>query len=511
MPVSLLRLTAPRRPGAALVLALWASAPLAAQAARAENVAVARPYATSAPARALAERIEAVLARPAVSQVTWGIEVRDPAGTVLYARNAARPMVPASNLKLIVAAAAAHHLPADYRFRTSLYATGPVRDGVLEGDLVLYGRGDPMISSRYFPTRTAVFEMIADSLRARGIRRITGGVVADESWWDREYVREDWDPSDRLWWYAAPVSALGFNDNSIDFRILPGASAGAPARITAEPASGAYRLQNATRTVAAGGRQTVDFERGTGPGAVRAFGQIPLGAGASTESFAVDDAARWTGTVFREVLEARGIAVARGEVRIVSDPAASVSGGSAALVEWLSPPLPQAIGPVLLTSQNWFAEALVKTMGREVQGRGTWEAGLALERAFLTQVVGIDPADFVLRDGSGLSAHNRVTPRALARLLEYVRDTPRQAVVRARLPVSGAQDGSLRSRLTDLSGRVSAKTGYIGGVNSMSGFVRAADGRELVFVVLANGRGERAQVVRAIDDVVRAVAAEGAR
>lgn len=507
-----LRWTAPRRLVAALLLASAARAPLAAQAARAENVAASRPYATSAPARTgLAQRIDAVLARPAVSGVTWGIVVRDTDGAVLYARNAARLMVPASNLKLVVSAAAAHYLDPDYRFRTSVYATGPVRDGVLEGDLVLYGRGDPMISSRYFPARTTVFERLADSLRARGVRRVAGGVVADESWWDAEHVRADWEPEDRLWWYAAPVSALGLNDNAIDFRILPGASAGAPARITGEPATAAYRLQNATRTVAAGARQTVDFERGAGPGDVRAVGQIPLGAGASTESFAVDDAARWTGTVFREVLESRGIGVGRGEVRVVSDPAASVSGRAAALAEWTSPPLPQAIGPILLTSQNWFAEGLVKTMGREVQGRGSWEAGLALERDFLVRVVGIDPADFVLRDGSGLSANNRVTPRALARLLEYVRQTPRQAVVRAKLPVSGAPDGSLRNRLTDLRGRVAAKTGYIGGVNSMSGFVTAEDGRELVFSVLGNGEGSRAAVVAAIDDVVRAVAAEGGR
>lgn len=511
--MSTIRFLRSRRLAAALLPALWGPAVLPAQTTRAGNVAASHPYATSAPARTrLAERIDAVLSRPAVSRVAWGIEVRDAAdGTVLYARDAARPMVPASNLKLIAVAAAAHHLDPDYRFRTSVYATGPVVDGVLQGDLVLYGRGDPMISARYFPTRTTVFERMADSLRARGIRRVTGGVVADESWWDREYVREDWDPADRLWWYAAPVSALGFNDNSIDFRVLPGASAGTPARISAEPASAAYRLQNTTRTVASGGSYTIDFERGSGPGAVRAVGQVPLGAGADTESFAVDDAARWTGTVFREVLERGGIDVARDEVRVVSDPAASVSAGSAALVEWRSPPLPQAIGPVLMKSQNWFAEALVKTMGREVRGRGSWEAGLALEREFLTRVVGIDSADFVLRDGSGLSDRNRVTPRALARLLEYVARTPRQAVVRERLPVSGAQEGSLRERLTDLRGRVAAKTGYIGGVNSLSGFLAMPDGRELIFVVIGNGEASQADRIRAIDDVVRAIAAEGGR
>ena len=501
--------SSPRRLAAAL-LVLAAALPLAAQAPRGENVAASRGYATSAPARTrLAERIDAVLARASVANVSWGIEVRDASsGTVLYARNAARPFVPASNLKLVVAAAAAHHLDPGYRFRTSLYAAGPVRDGVLEGDLVLYGRGDPMISARYFPSRTAVFETMADSLRARGIRRVTGAVVADESWWDREYVRPDWDEADRLWWYAAPVSALGFNDNAIDFVIRPGAAAGEPARIAGQPASGAYRLENATRTVAAGGRHTLDLERGAGPGRVRAFGQIPLGTAADEESFAVDDAARWTGTVFREVLEARGIDVGTDAVRVVSDPAASVAAGTPALVEWLSPPLPQAIGPVLLRSQNWFAEALVKTLGRELRGQGSWAAGLAIERAFLTGVVGVDSADFVLRDGSGLSAGNQVTPRGLGRLLAYIHATPRQRMVRDALPVSG-RTGSLERRLTDLTGRVAAKTGYIGGVNSLSGYVSMPDGRTLAFVIIGNGDASQAERVRAIDDVVRAIAAEG--
>lgn len=511
--MSSIRSLAPRRLAAALLLALGAPSLLPAQATRAGNVADSPAYATSGPARArLAERIDAVLSRPALARVTWGIEVRDGAtGTVVYARNAALPLVPASNLKLVVSAAAAHHLDPGYRFRTSVYATGPVVDGVLQGDLVLYGRGDPMMSARYFPTRTAVFDSLADSLAARGIRRVAGGVVADESWWDREYVRPDWDPADRLWWYAAPVSALLFNDNSIDITLRPGPSAGAPARVSAEPASDAHRLQNASRTVRSGSR-TLDLERGTGPGAVRVVGRVPLGAGADEEHFAVDDAARWTGTVFRETVERRGIGIDRDEVRVVSDPAASVAGGSAPLFDWRSPPLPQAIGPVLMNSQNLFAEVLVKTLGREVRGEGSWEAGLALERAFLTDVVGVDSADFVLRDGSGLSDGNRVTPRALARLLDYVRRTPAQAVVREKLPVSGAREGSLRSRFLEMPGRVAAKTGYIGGVNSLSGYLTMRDGRELIFVIIGNGEAAQADRIRAIDDVVRAIAAaEGGR
>lgn len=501
----------PRRLGAGL-LALAAIVPLAAQNPRPANVAGSYAYATSAPANPrLAARIDSILARPHLARAQWGIEVREAGtGRTLYSRNAARPLIPASNLKLVVAAAAAHHLDSDYRFRTTLYAAGPVRDGTVEGDMVLYGRGDPMISARYFPTRTAVLEMLADSLRARGIRRISGGIVADESWMDREYVRADWDAYDLRWWYAAPVGALGLNDNSIDFRILPGASAGAPARITGSPASGAWTLENASRTVAAGRPHTFNLERGSAPGAVRAVGNLPLGTAADTESFAVDNPARFTGIVFREVLERRGIDVARDPVRVVSDPSASTVSAATALVEWRSPPLPQAIGPVLMKSQNWFAELLVKTLGREVRGEGSWAAGLAVEREFLTAVVGIDSAEFVLRDGSGLSDRNRVTPRALVRLLDYVRRTPRQEMVRRALPLSGAEDGSLRNRLTDLRGRVAAKTGYIGGVDSLSGFLTLPDGREIIFAIIANGSGQPSSRMKAgIDDVVRAIAAAG--
>ncbi|HEX5724117.1 MAG TPA: D-alanyl-D-alanine carboxypeptidase/D-alanyl-D-alanine-endopeptidase [Longimicrobiaceae bacterium] len=491
--------------------ALLAAALLLGPVLPAHNVARAQAPATARPARDLAARIDSILGRSAVRRAHWGVEVRDAAtGRVLYSRDADRLFVPASNLKLVVAAAAAHHLDPGFRFRTTLSGTGPVQDGVLRGDLVLYGRGDPMLSARYFPSRTAVFEALADSLLARGVRAVAGGVVADESWFDADYVRGDWESYDLLWWYAAPVSALGFNDNSIDFRVEPGTAAGAAARITWQPESGFVELENRTRTVAAGGSHTLDFERVPGTRRVRAYGQIPLGTAPATESFAVESPALYAGTVFREVLERRGVRVGQAEVRVVSDPARSPARGAAALAEHASPPLERAIGPVLQRSQNWFAEQLAKTLGREVRGEGSWSAGLAVEREFLVRVVGVDSADFVLRDASGLSAGNLVTPRALVQILEYVRRTPRQAVVRRSLPVSG-REGSLQTRLGDLPGRVAAKTGYIGNVDSLSGFLTTDAGREVVFAIVANASGQpSARMKAAIDDVVRAIAA-GAR
>ena len=469
------------------------------------NLAPPRPAATSQ--SALAARIDSILQRPALRQAHWGIMVQDAAtGRVLYAKQAERHFVPASALKLVVSAAAAHHLPPDFRFRTTVYGTGPVQDGTLQGDLVLFGRGDPMISDRYFPSRTAVWEALADSLRARGVRRVSGAVVADESWFDADYVRGDWAEYDTRWWYGAPVSALGFNDNSIDFRIDPGAAPGARPRITWEPQSSYVSLENTARTGPAGSKMTLDFER-VGRNGIRAYGVIPMGTATQTEHFAAGNAAAYTGTVFREALERRGVDVAIDSVRVVSDPAQSPARGAALLAEHRSPPLAQAIGPVLLTSQNWFAEQLLKTLGRVVHGEGSWDAGLRVEREFLTGVVGVDSADFVLRDGSGLSSSNLVTPRALVQLLDFVRRTPRLSVVRDALPVSGGK-GSLLSRFTEMPGRVRAKTGYIGNVDSLAGYLTRADGSEVTFAIIANGSGQPSSRMKAgIDDIVRAVAA----
>jgi D-alanyl-D-alanine carboxypeptidase/D-alanyl-D-alanine-endopeptidase (penicillin-binding protein 4) len=487
--------------------ACCAAAPAPVRAQQDANLAPqAAPGATEgARAAALTERIDAVLARPGLRDADWGIEVRDAgSGRVLYARNAARPFIPASNLKLLVTATAAHHLPADYRYRTTLYATGPVRDGVLHGDLVLYGRGDPLISTRYGRPQGWVWEALADSLLARGIRRVSGGVVADESHFEAQHLRPDWDPYDLRWWYAAPVGALGYDDNSVEVHIEPGRVGAAPL-VSWAPRSEYVEVENRAVTVRPGRPSTVDLER-AGPHRIRVYGNVPGGAGPDVEFFAVSSGAEYAGVTFREALEQKGIEVDREAVRVVSDSALSPARGATVLAEHRSDPLPRVVAPILLKSQNWIAETLLKTVGREVRGEGSWNAGIAVERDVLTGVVGIDPADLALSDGSGLSENNRVTPRAFVKLLDYIHRTPEMAMVRQGLPVSG-REGSLQTRLTDLPGRVSAKTGYIGGVDSLSGWVTTNDGRTVLFSIIANRGGPSARMKAGIDDVVRAIAA----
>ncbi|HSJ13771.1 MAG TPA: D-alanyl-D-alanine carboxypeptidase/D-alanyl-D-alanine-endopeptidase [Longimicrobiales bacterium] len=463
--------------------------------------------ASAADSARIAARLAAVLDTGAMARVHWGIDVRDAStGQVLFGRNAHRLFIPASSLKLVVAAAAAHHLPASFRYRTTFLAGGPLRDGVLEGDLIVRGRGDPTISGRYEPAMTTLLAAFADSLRARGVRRISGAVVADETEWPYQPVHGDWEAYDLNWWYAARVGPLGFNDNAVDFRVAPGA-VGQRARITWQPDTRAFHFRNDTRTVAAGRPTTLDFDRVPGTDSIFAYGEIPADASARTESFAVRDPAHYFAMVLAEQLARAGIAIDSAHVRISRPPQLPARG--TVLFEYLSPPLARIVGPVLQTSQNWFAEQLVRTLGHEVSGEGSWAAGLAVERRFLSDVVGIDSATFRLRDGSGLSGGNLITPASLSRLLVHVRRDPRQQVVRDALPVSAAETGSLRRRLQDLPGRVQAKTGSIRNVDSLSGLLRTDSGRELAFSIVANGSGvSSARMRNVIDAAVRILAAE---
>ncbi|MGH7443809.1 MAG: D-alanyl-D-alanine carboxypeptidase/D-alanyl-D-alanine endopeptidase, partial [Longimicrobiales bacterium] len=304
--------------------------------------------------------IDDILERGELERAHWGVHAIDAqTGAVVYSRNADQLFVPASNLKLVVAAAGAHYLGADYVWRTELLAGGSVESGDLRGDLVIRGSGDPGISGRFADGEMlAVLEAWADSLSARGIERIGGAVVADQTLWDAQLRSPDWEIYDVNWWYAAPVAPLGFNDNAVDFRVQPG-GLGEPAHISWAPRTRSFVFDNRTRTVAAGGDYTLDFDRIAGTDTIFAYGELPVDAEARTEYFAVDDPGRHFATVFLEVLGANGIDVAASLGRSAYAPAPAPAGTP--LFTWTSAPLPVTIAPILLTSQNWFAEQLLKT------------------------------------------------------------------------------------------------------------------------------------------------------
>ena len=457
----------------------------------------------------LTRRLNALLDEPPFDRAIWGVAVANPSGRIVFARNADRLFIPASVTKILVASAAAALLPPDYRYRTSVYAAGLVDGGVVNGDLVLYGRGDPTLSGRLDDSASVAFDELADSLRARGIVRVSGDIVGDASYFDSILVHPTWAGYDLNWWYAAPVTALGFNENSVDFFITP-TTPGSPPAISFAPDLGVVQFTNHARTVLADSARTIDFYRAPGTNTIWAAGDVPADTRPWTEHVAVWDAPAWAATALRRSLEQRGIAV-DGRARTTYDSAEyAAARRDPPLAEHRSFALPDILRPLLESSQNWFADLLLKTLGREFRGVGSFAAGLAVERRFLIDVLAVDSTAFDVVDGSGLSTSDLATPRALVQILRAMRRRPppgADAFVRA-LPLGG-HSGTLRHRFRDppLAGRVRAKTGSIDRVNALAGYLELDGGKTWTFAIQLNHHtAKNRDALRRIDAVVAALA-----
>ena len=464
-------------------------------------------------AQSLAKRLDRLLDAPPYDRHHWGIVVLDTTGKVLYGRNATRLFVPASNTKLVVSAVATVLLPPDGTVATSVYAAGPMEDGIVRGDLVLYGRGDPTMSRRCYDadtTRAGACETdpmrrmreLASQLQAKGLRRVSGAIVGDGSYFEPTIVHETWEDGDLVWWYAAPVSGLAFNDNSIDVHWGPGPQAGAPGRITIAPDFGDLTVENRTWT---------SVERGDGldvgrlsPRALWAGGSITQTGNPRTAYVALEDPNRYAASALRQALADLGIAVLGATTATTDSSRYAAARQSVPLAESASRPFREWLVPILGPSQNLFAEMLLKQLGRWGKGDGSWRAGLEVERRVLIDSVGIDSTQFSLRDGSGLSHTNVMSPDAFARLLLWLRHHPRFAPFERALPVSG-RSGTIRTRMvgTAVEGRVKAKTGSIFRVNALSGYVQLPNGRTRIFSIQTNNHdlGGTAMLAR-IDSLV---------
>ncbi len=337
-------------------------------------------------AQALQKRINARLGAPPLDHSLWGVVLMNTKGKQLYGRNAERMFIPASNTKLVVSAVAAALFPPDWTVTTSVYADAPIRDGVVEGDLVLYGRGDPTMGRRCYAVDTTApgacdtdpflrLRDLAGQLRARSVTTVQGDLVGDGSWFDGELINIDWEIYDLNWWYAAPVSGLGFNDNSIDFTYAPGPTLGAPATITFTPDFGTVAFENRTRTVAAGKPTTIDFYREPGTLRVWAEGDVALDSRGRNEYFALPDPALYTAWALRAVLADSGIAVLGTSRSTVDSTEFMAARQGAPLAEVASRPVKDWIFPILNTSQNWFAEMLLEAARAAVRNRRVVEGG----------------------------------------------------------------------------------------------------------------------------------------
>ena len=423
----------------------------------------------------------------------WGVLVVSlDHGDTLYAVDPDKPLAPASNIKLITTAAALETLGPEYRFVTYLMTNGEVEDGVLHGDLILYGTGDPGISSRFHLRRDEAFHGLVDQLDSLGIREVRGDLVADASFLPGPQRPEGWDPRDLNDHFTAAVSALSFNENVVSVRIAPG-DVGGPPRVQTIPDHAGMEVLNLAETVP-GSRARVAMLRDDPLEPVRVEGTIGAGVRDVWRQFTVSDPTVFTASVFRALLEDREIEV-RGVTRTVSRPgrsdlprlSAPFAGkrGVRVLARHTSDPLQRYLEVVNKQSHNLFAELVFRVVGRSVEGVGSTDASARAVGATLANL-GVDTTGMVLLDGSGLSAGNRVTARTLVDVLERMAQSPSWGHYWATLPEAGRPRELGRMYRTAAAGNLRAKTGTIERVSALSGIVRAADGERLAFSILLN-------------------------
>jgi len=454
----------------------------------------------------LPARVERVLSAGRLRKASVGIcVVRLGDGRVLYSRNADRPFIVASNEKLVTAAAALDALGPDYWFTTRIYARGELKDGVLEGDLILRGGGDPTIGGRYEDQDAeAVMGRWARMLAAKGLGRVRGDVVADDRFFDRQFRHPAW-RSDQLWkWHYAPVCGVSVNDNCVEVTVRPGGRVGEAARLLLEPACAPVELKNLCRTHAR--RNIIWFERRPGSELIRVGGFVKLKVGGFSGLVTVPDPPRYAAVLLKAALESAGIRV-EGSARAV-DLARDgpVPAGPPLCVRRTA--LMSVLRVMLKRSDNHYAEQVLKAVGAEATGQGSWRSGTARAGRFLERV-GLRPEDFTLDDGSGLSRGNRLTPAALAMLLVAMRRSELGDQFAEMLPVAG-RDGTLKRRLAEppYAGKVRAKTGYLSGVGALSGYATTRGGVEVAFSILINDSANPPgsySMRRAVDDVCRAM------
>lgn len=499
----------------------------------------------------LAERVQRITSEPGVVRAHWGVSVTRMDGTPVFAMNDGQLFQPASNGKLFTTAAAMALLPMDEHLKTRVIGSG-VYDtaGNYTGDLVLRGVGDANLSGRPVPyvrvpagqpsphrDELRYINELADKVKSSGITHIQGDVIGDDSLFPNDPYPADWAIDDTPWYYGAPINALMIADNAFNLKITPGTAAGSAPTATVDPALPFYTIDMQATTAAKGEDAALDIQRELNTRTIHIYGTIAAGSPPYAQDMSIGEPAEYAATALKAALEQRGIVIT-GTAKAVHKafyetsftrhsmeplrqltpfklrelllaPPTCFDCETRVLAEHTGPRLGDDITITNKTSENQHAELFLRQLGFFITGSGTAVQGERVLRTFLIKNVGIDPDDFLFFDGSGLSGHDLVTPRATTKLLAYGATQPWGAEWKNSLPVGGL-DGSLRSRFpaAPLKEHVFAKTGTLSEARALSGYVDCASGKTLIFSIMVNAHTPRtSDDMKAMDRIVAAIAA----
>lgn len=433
-----------------------------------------------------------------------GVVVADlETGAPIYAYDGDEPRIPASNTKLFTTSAALAELGPGYVFETPLLVRGRVEGGVLHGDLAVVGSGDPTISERFTGDAYSAFRPWAAALRERGIRRLDGELLLVDGLFERREIHPDWPTGQLADWYEAPVAALSFNDNCVWVQVSPSRSG--RARVDVRPHLGLLPVANRTRVTGSRRAHRVVVTRVPDSSEIEVRGSVYRGADPLDTWVTVPDPVAYFGAALVQALGQEGVEVP-GPARAVE----RLPPGAWERVAAHRTSLLTAIEVANKRSQNFYAESLLKTLGAERCGDGSWPGGVEAVAGFLERA-GLQRGSYRMVDGSGMSRANRFSAAQVVRLLRHMYYHRWGGELVRSLPVSGEKGASLEKRLTEAPyrGNVFAKTGTLTGVSALSGYARGRSGRLYVFSILANRTRSAWQARRAQDAIVRAIVDHG--
>ena len=415
---------------------------------------------------------------------SWGAMVISLSrGDTLFAVNADRPYVPASTMKLFTTALALDKLGAEHTFSTDVLRDGLMdKDGVIHGNLIIRGDGDPALSQRFVRGGpSGPMDMLASLTGSAGVTKVTGDLIADASAFESRNIPEGWLTRYAGSAYAAPFSALSLNENIVVVSITP-AGAGKEATVVLEPATRGLTVTNTVRTVAGSGVRV--SSRRVSDDKVIVSGTIGARAGQRRYQLVVGDPVTFTAGAYRAALEARGITVG-GAIRVgLTTPQATI------VSSMPSPPLSRLVSLMNRESINHYAEMLWRDAARGPQRSivGSAQTADSTLQQFLVKQVGVLAGAVIATDGSGLSVLDRVSPRAMVQLLSHANTASWSSAFHASLPVAGESE-LLRHRMkrTPAQGNLHAKTGTTNAAIGLAGYVTAENGEIMAFSFLYNG------------------------
>ena len=393
--------------------------------------------------------------------------------------------------------------------------------GVVKGDLILVGGGDPNFSARVIPydpkiefreDRLAPIRELAEKLAAHGITKIEGDIIGDDSRYVWDPYPSGWAIGDALWGYGAPVSALSFNDSSIEILVRP-STPGQPARLKVDPPVEFYEIGNLTRTAATRRvARGIGVDRTEDDGGVEIWGEISVRSPGRELTVAAADPALYAAAVLKAVLEDAGVEIT-GQPRakhtephqipdLKNAPPTEIADPATVFAELSSVPLSEIIRIINKESQNLHAEMLFREVGLRRRGVGSVEAAIEETRDFLNES-GLSPWEFFLNDASGLSRKNLVSPAGAVKLLKRMWGSEQRDVYIGSLAVGG-QDGTLDWRFSrgPAKGLVHAKTGTLSHITALAGYATDSAGEELAFAVFVNNFGVSTSYIRSIVDAI---------